>query len=154
MEKTLTTTTFMLFGIIWISIYWLQTVILFTALAIILSTVDIITGFLKARRKGEVSSIKMADWVLKKCLLMFVVFLIQVILWHTAYIMQKEWIAVLGLLLIVWYAAVEFVSILENINEMTLNKYEKKMFGWLFELSKKLLNRVEKKIEDKITEKK
>jgi len=103
-------------------------------LAVILSTIDIITGFLKARKKQEVSSIRMRDGILRKCLLMFVVFLIQVILWHTAYIFQKEWLAVIGLLLIVWYVAVEFVSILENINEMTLNKYEKKMFGLLFEL--------------------
>ena len=153
MEKAFITTTFMLFWVIGISVFWLQTVILFTVLAIILSTVDIITWILKSRIKWEISSIKMTDWILKKSLLLWIIFFVQVVLWHSSYLFNVEWLSIIWLLLIVWYTGIEFISILENISEMKLNKYEAKMFKKIHKITEKVLNRVDEEVDKRIEKK-
>ena len=153
MEKSLTITTFMLFGFIWMNIYWFESIVLFFFVATILSTIDIVLWVIIARKEKKINSVKMTHWIFRKVLLILIILILQVVLFHVSYVIENNYISMWGLLLIVWYSAIEFLSILENVNKLNLNKHEKWMFSILHKLSEVILNKIKKKVEEKIEEK-
>ena len=155
-KATLSLTVYVVWGLVWFKILWIEVVIYSVILLWACMLFDIITGFLLARKNKKVSSERFINWVAVKWWIWSIIAIVSSASWHMAYIFNNQYIGVWAYLIIGLFIFWEITSLIENLRWLNWgNKYEHKLLDLLYEIfnfwfekwTKKLKDEVKKKID-------
>jgi len=118
-------------GLIGLKIIGPSFVIMFFFLYVSLMLVDMFMGYYIARKEKRVNSLSMIDWMIRKSIIVIIVWLISILFWHVAYIFKENdfvlYTGLIPMIILFWFILAEVVSILENYLKLDWNKKEEKV---------------------------
>jgi len=153
-KATLSLSVYVIGGIVWFKILWIEVVIYSVLLLGLCMLLDIITGFLLARKNKQVSSERFINGVAVKWGIWSIIAIVSSASWHIAYIFNNQYIWIAAYVIIWLFVFWEITSLVENLRWLNWgNKYENKLLDLLYIIFNFWFEKWTKKLEDEAKKK-